>query len=425
MNVARLRGSKRRVYEILNSTQNGQKVLGLIEANPKLIVSYGSIKTFIANKDKLKSLLVIILTGSLYIIDYLSKITDHNLVQEEYIKVLNDAAKTQGAVGTTVNNFLSLDKIDINNIKKFVNDLDTASDIETAGNSFSNIVGVSVFKQIYTMMYNFVLECNGITKERILKAKGGYTASTNMHSEEYELIMPEDIKIGGKKDQVVKWISSRWNWTLPICCFDKIIHCYSNYFEIVDNVHKYLPTIKYLSGVLKCSAESFLNCYDVGFVNNTVILRTSKQIKNDGTGLYLSARPTNRTYNFHNLRVKGDNSEQKSWYKLFINGKLMDMDEAEKTYNTGIKTSSGMKPFTKPAIEKTKMEVENGQVTQNVQPNQNPQNVQPNQNPQTQIDREDFNNFKKGFVQSHSNDYGDYSDEYLMREYLKALKQED
>lgn len=365
MNVARLRGNKRRVYEILNSTENGQKILQLIEANPKLIVSYGSIKTFINNKTSLKNLLAILLTGSLYIINYLKNIKDHNLVVDEYNKVLGDAEATQGDIGTAINNFLNLKDIDTDAIKKLVNDLDTASDIDTTGNSFSNIVGVSVFKQIYTMMYNFVLECNGITKERILKAKGGYTASTNMHKEEYELIMPEDIKIGGKKDQVIKWISSRWNWTLPICCFDKIIHCYSGYFEIANNVHKYLPTIKYLSGVLKCSAESFLNCYDVGYVNNTTILRTTKQIKNDGTGLYLSARPTNRTYNFHNLRVKGDNSEQKSWYKLFINGKLVDMNVAERTYNTGIKPSSEMKPFTKPEIVKKKMEVENSQANQN------------------------------------------------------------
>lgn len=400
MNVARLRGNKRRVYEILNSTENGQKILQLIEANPKLIVSYGSIKTFINNKTSLKNLLAILLTGSLYIINYLKNIKDHNLVVDEYNKVLGDAEATQGDIGTAINNFLNLKDIDTDAIKKLVNDLDTASDIDTTGNSFSNIVGVSVFKQIYTMMYNFVLECNGITKERILKAKGGYTASTNMHKEEYELIMPEDIKIGGKKDQVIKWISSRWNWTLPICCFDKIIHCYSGYFEIANNVHKYLPTIKYLSGVLKCSAESFLNCYDVGYVNNTTILRTTKQIKNDGTGLYLSARPTNRTYNFHNLRVKGDNSEQKSWYKLFINGKLVDMNVAERTYNTGIKPSSEMKPFTKPEIVKKKMEVENNQANQN-------QNQE----------EEDY----KAYAENYRQVWGEgISDEVIRQNYLQA-----
>lgn len=407
MNVARLRGSKRRVYEILNSTDNGRNILNLIQADSKLIVSYGSIKTFIDNKVKLNNLLAILLTGSLYILQYLKNIKDHNLIKDEYNKVLDDAITTQDNVGTAVKNFFKLDRIDIAAIKKFVDDLDTASDIDTAGNSFSNIVGVSVFKQIYTMMYNFVLECNGITKERRLKAKGGYTASTNMHSEEYELIMPENIKIGGKKDQVIKWISSRWNWTLPISCFDKIIHCYSGYFEIVDNVHKYLPTIKYLSGVLKCSTESFLNCYDVGFVNGNVILRTTKQIKNDGTGLYLSARPTNRTYNFHNLRVKGDNSEQKSWYKLFINGTLVDMNVAEGTYNTNIKVSSNMKPFIKPEIAKKKMEVENSQANQNPQINQNPQNQE----------EEEF----KKYVENYRNTWGEgISEDTIRQNYLQS-----
>ena len=408
MNVARLRGNKRRVYEILNSTDNGRNLLALIQGDPTLIVSYGSIKTFIDRKANLKNLLAILLTGSLYIINYLKDIKDHNLVQEEYIKVLNDATTTQANIGTAITDFFNEKEITIDVIKKFINDLDTASDIDTAGNSFTNIVGVSVFKQIYTMMYNFVLECNGITKEKRLKTKGGYTASTNMHSEEYEVIMPEDIKIGGKKDQVIKWISSRWNWTLPICCFDKIIHCYSGYFEIANNVHKYLPTIKYLSGVLKCSAESFLNCYDVGFVSNSVILRTVKQIKNDGTGLYLSARPTNRTYNFHNLRVKGDNSEQKSWYKLFINGKLMDMITAEQNYNRGIKASSLMKPFNDPKVVKTSMEVEKNQVNQNGQVNQNPQN------PQNQEDEE-----YKIYAANYRSTWGDVPDAVIKQNYLQ------
>lgn len=360
MNATRLRGNKRRVYDILNSTKGGQEVLGVIVNNQDIIVNYGSTKTLIANKNKLNDLLAILLNGTLYILNYLSAINDHNLNVEEYTKVINDAKKIRADIVNTISNFFSLEEINKDAILKFIEALGKASNIDSSGLTFPNIVGASVFKQIYTMMYNFVLDYNGITKKRYIKPKGGYTASTNIHSEKYELIMPENIKTGGKKSQIMKWISSRWNWTLPICCFDKIIHCYSEYFNILDNVHKYLPTIKYLSVELKCGAESFLNCYEVGFVNNNnIILRTSKQIKNDGTGLYLSARPTNRTYNFHNLRVKGDNSEQKSWYKLLINGELIGMDVAESRYNTGIKVSSGMQSYTdynKPEA-KTSMEV--------------------------------------------------------------------
>lgn len=399
MNITRLRGNKRRLYEILNSTNEGQGVLNSIKNNSDLIVNYGSTKTFIDNKNKLTSLLAVLLYGSLYILQYLSNIKDHKLNANEYNKVLTDALTARGNISKTVSDFLSLEKIDEKAISDFIVKLDTASDINTADNTFSNIIGVSVFKQIYTMMYNLVLDCNGITKRAKLKVKGGYTASTNIHSEQYEVIMPENIKTGGKKSQLIKWISSRWNWTLPICCYDKIIHCYSGYFNILDNVHKYLPTIKYLSGELKCSAESFLNCYDVGYViNNSVILRTSKQIKNDGTGLYLSVRPTNRTYNFHNLRVKGDNSEQKSWYKLFINGALMDMTDAEKTYNTGIKTSSTMQTFEEFNKDKGEMIVE---VNKN------------------QINEEEYKKFKQGFISAHGEEY---SDEYIRNEYIKSLK---
>ena len=405
MNITRLRGNKRRLYEILNSTGKGQNVLNTIKTNSDLIVNYGSTKTFIDNKNKLTALLAVLLDGSLYILQYLSGIKDHKLNANEYNKVLTDALAARGNISKAISDFLNVEKIDEKAISKFIDNLDTASNIDTTNNEFSNIVGVSVFKQIYTMMYNFVLDCNGITKRGKLKVKGGYTASTNIHGEEYEIIMPENIKTGGKKNQLIKWISSRWNWTLPICCYDKIIHCYSGYFEIVNNVHKYLPTIKYLSGELKCSAESFLNCYDVGYIfNNNVILRTSKQIKNDGTGLYLSVRPTNRTYNFHNLRVKGDNSDQKSWYKLFIDGKLMEMIDAEKTYNKGITASSAMQTFEEYNKEEGKMNVED-----------NNNNNNDNQN---QINAEDFNKYKLGFLASHGNRY---SDEQILAEYLKAL----
>ena len=400
MNITRLRGNKRRLYEILNSTENGQKVLNAIKNNSDLIVNYGSTKTFIDNKNKLTALLAVLLDGSLYVLQYLSNIKEHNLIQNEYNKVLTDALTARANISKTVSDFLKLEKIDEKAIKAFIANLDTASNIDTTGNTFSNIVGVSVFKQIYTMMYNLVLDCNGITKRAKLKVKGGYIASSNIHSEEYELIMPENIKTGGKKDQLLKWISSRWNWTLPICCYDKIIHCYSGYFNILDNVHKYLPTIKYLSGELKCSAESFLNCYDVGFVVNKVILRTSKQIKNDGTGLYLSVRPTNRTYNFHNLRVKGDNSDQKSWYKLFIDGKLVDMTDAEKTYNTGIAVSSTMQTFE---------EYKKGNGGMVIEPNKN------------QINEDDYQKYKLGFMSTHGNEY---SEDYIRNEYLKSLKGE-
>ena len=403
MNITRLRGNKRRLYEILNSTGKGQNVLNTIKTNSDLIVNYGSTKTFIDNKNKLTALLAVLLDGSLYILQYLSGIKDHKLNANEYNKVLTDALVARGGISKAISDFLNVEKIDEKAISKFIDNLDTASNIDTTNNEFSNIVGVSVFKQIYTMMYNFVLDCNGITKRGKLKVKGGYTASTNIHGEEYEIIMPENIKTGGKKNQLIKWISSRWNWTLPICCYDKIIHCYSGYFEIVNNVHKYLPTIKYLSGELKCSAESFLNCYDVGYIfNNNVILRTSKQIKNDGTGLYLSVRPTNRTYNFHNLRVKGDNSDQKSWYKLFIDGKLMEMTDAEKTYNKGITASSAMQTFEEYNKEEGKMNVEDNN----------------NNNNQNQINAEDFNKYKLGFLASHGNRY---SDEQILAEYLKEL----
>ena len=420
MNITRLRENKRRLYEILNLNESGQKVLNSIKNSSDLIVNYGSIKAFKDNKNKLTALLGVLLDGSLYILQYLNNIKDHRLNEVEYTKVLTDALSARGAISKVVSDFLNEEKIDEKTIVNFIGKLDTASDIDTTGNKFSNIVGVSVFKQIYTMMYNFVLDCNGITKRAKIKVKGGYTASTNIHGEEYEVIMPENIKTGGKKNQLLKWISSRWNWTLPICCYDKIIHCYSGYFEISENVHKYLPTIKYLSGELKCSAESLLNCYDVGYVFNNVILRTSKQIKNDGTGLYLSVRPTNRTYNFHNLRVKGDNSEQKSWYKLFINGRLVDMTEAEKTYNKNIKVSSAMQSF---ADYKGDMQIEPVKDNQPVQtqPVQTqPVQTQPVQTQPVQsglLSLEQFNSKYKAAFDSYN--YSPEQRRTLYEDYLK------
>ena len=340
MILARLRGNKKRVYDILNSTNEGRLVLNNITNDSNLIVSFGSTGTLIDYSNDLYALLGVLLDGTSEIIKYLSEINDHKLIADDYTKVMGDATDICVKTRDKIDVFFG-DKITNDSITKFVNELNAVSLFDENKNSFSNLVGISVFKQIYTMMYNFVLVNNGITKGAKIKPKGGYVASTNIHGEKYEFIKPENTRTGGKSTQLLKWISTRWNWTLPICCIDKLIHCYSDYFNILPNVHKYLPVIKYLSVNLKCSAEAFLNCYDVGFIyKKKIILRTSKHIKNDGTGLYLSVRPTNRTYNFFNLRTKGENSDQKCWYKLLVNDNLIEMDKAEQDYNNDIKESS-------------------------------------------------------------------------------------
>lgn len=336
MDVTRLGGSKRKIYNILNSTDEGVNVLNTLIADRDIIVGYSTIAGLKANSDKLKKLLDVIFDGTKAISNYLIRDRAPAAVGDESMKnTFNKVNTITTNAKTAIDNFLDGKNYTADSIKNFVEALDKHYSLGAQG---QNLIIVGIFKQIYSMMYNFILgtlgrKRKGVAGSRIVgKSNIAYKSDDSFY-------IPQNMKAKeeglDRTTKLTEWMMSKWNWRLGICCIDKLIHVYSNVFIPVNYVDDSLPLIKYLSSVLGCSAEAFLGCYDVGYLKEeNKILRTSKYIKNDGTGYYLYVKPYNKGYNFHNLLTKTNNSEKMCWYKVFINGETKEMSEIAAAYNT-------------------------------------------------------------------------------------------
>ena len=336
MDVTRLGGSKRKIYNILNSTDDGVNVINILNANRDIIVGYSTIAGLKANNEKLKKLLDVIFDGVAAISKYLIRdrapaAVGDDTMKKTFVKVdkiTTDAKKD-------IDNFLDANNYTAESIKNFVEGLDKHYSL---GDKGQNLIIVGIFKQIYSMMYNFILgtlgrKRKGVAGPRIVgKSNIAYASDDSFY-------IPQNMKAKGegldRTTKLTEWMMSKWNWRLGICCIDKLIHVYNHVFIPVNFVDDSLPLLKYLSSVLGCSAEAFLGCYDVGYLKDeNKILRTSKYIKNDGTGYYLYVKPYNKGYNFNNLLTKTNNSEKMCWYKVFINGETKEMSDIVKAYNT-------------------------------------------------------------------------------------------
>lgn len=335
MDVTRLGGSKRKIYTILNSTDEGTNVLEILNADRDIIVGYSTIGGLRANNVKLKKLLDAIFDGTKAISKYLIKERAPAAVGDQTMKNTFDKVdKITTGAKKDIDEFLDANNYTEATIKAFVDKLDKHY---TLGDQGQNLITVGIFKQIYSMMYNFILGAlgrkrKGVAGPRIVgKSNKAYISDDSFY-------IPQNMKTKEGLDRTSKltdWMMSKWNWRLGICCIDKLIHVYDYAFVPVNYVDDSLPLLKYLSSVLGCSAEAFLGCYDVGYLKEeNRILRTSKYIKNDGTGYYLYVKPYNKGYNFHNLLTKTNNSEKMCWYKVFIRGEVKEMSDIAAAYNT-------------------------------------------------------------------------------------------
>lgn len=355
INTQRLPASKKRIYEILQSSIKGNDVLQTIANNNNIVRRFTTIKSFFENKKSLLSLLGVIADGVDVICEYI--LTNYKDNEDLNIN-MNNVQKLNADVYTIVSKFFKdfTNINDLDTIKNFIGELDNEVAIDTTGD-LENLDDLSIFKQIHTIMYNFILACVG--KGRNIAQKE-YKDSDNLYVPTQESYISKDIKAkvaaaDKKTDTIIDWICTRWNWTLPICCIDKIIHVI-DYGKAVIPINCFsgnLYRFKLLGSILKCSADSFLGCYEFGYVsNNGGIFRTSRSILNDGTGLYIDVRPSNKLYNFRNLKAKGDISDQKFYYRLYYNGSLISIDDVVGKYNTGdIKTSPSVLFSTKTALE--------------------------------------------------------------------------
>lgn len=336
MDVTRLGGSKRKIYNILNSTNEGVDVLNILNADRDIIVGYSTIAGLKANNTKLKKLIDVILDGTKAISEYLVRERAPAVIGDESMKkMFTDVNKITTGAKTDIDNFLTANNYTAESIKNFVEGLDKHY---TLGDKGEHLISVGIFKQIYSMMYNFILGALGRKRKGVVGSRIAGKSNTAYASDD-SFYIPQNMRAKeeglDRTTKLTDWMMSKWNWRLGICCIDKLIHVYNHVFIPINYVDDKLPLIKYLSSILGCSAEAFLGCYDVGYLKEqNKILRTSKYIKNDGTGYYLYVKPYNKGYNFHNLLTKTNNSEKMCWYKVFINNQVKEMSDIAAAYNT-------------------------------------------------------------------------------------------
>ena len=332
INTQRLPSSKKRIYDILNQYDTGVKVLDNIKKNSNMIRSFSSINSFYKNKNVLLELLRNIAAGVGAICAYVKgQVAAESTLANEMTQVSDLNDKVFKKINDFITNFT--DPKNTNLIKNFVNDL---NGIENFTNYYANLSVLSIFKQIHTIVYNFILNILGKgVRGREYKNYSDTTDKYIYHKKPYTTKdIKEKVVKNDKTDTILEWISSRWNWTLPICCIDKIIHCVTEDqgIEMLACYGKDLYRFKYLGNVLKCSPESFMSCYEFGMISDNKIFRTTKKISNNGNGLFIDIIPYNKVYNFKNLKAKATNSDQKFYYVLLINGQPVTMDQAIASY---------------------------------------------------------------------------------------------
>ena len=335
INTQRLPASKKRIYDILNQYDTGVKVLNNIKTNSNMIRSFSSINSFYKNKNILLELLRNIAAGVGAICAYVkSQVAAESTLANEMTQVSDLNDKVFKKINDFITNFT--DPKNTNSIKNFVNEL---NDIEDFTNYYANLSVLSIFKQIHTIVYNFILNILGKgVRGREYKNYSDTTDKYIYHKKPYTTKdIKEKVVKNDKTDTVLEWITSRWNWTLPICCIDKIIHCVreDQGIEMLACYAKDLYRFKYLGNVLKCSAESFISCYEFGMISDNKIFRTTKKISNNGNGLFIDIIPYNKVYNFKNLKAKATNSGEKFYYVLLIEGQPVTMDQAIASYGVG------------------------------------------------------------------------------------------
>lgn len=332
INTQRLPASKKRIYDILNQYDAGVKVLDNIKKNSNMIRSFSSINSFYKNKNVLLELLRNIAAGVGVICAY---VKGQVAAESTLAKEMDQVSDLNDNVFEKINNFITTfaDPKDTNSIKNFVNEL---NGIENFTNYYANLSVLSIFKQIHTIVYNFILNILGKgVRGREYKNYSDTTDKYIYHKKPYTTKdIKEKVVKNDKTETIIEWISSRWNWSLPICCIDKIIHCVTEDqgIEMLACYAKDLYRFKYLGNVLKCSPESFMSCYEFGMISDNKIFRTTKKISNNGNGLFIDIIPYNKVYNFKNLKAKATNSGEKFYYVLLIEGQPVTMDRAIASY---------------------------------------------------------------------------------------------
>lgn len=334
-----LTGSKRRLYQIFAGYTDGKNLLAEYEKEG-FVCSHSSPGSAFKNKDNYVNFLSKMIEGVSYICKYLKNEKcpglDHEKLNGLLDKVINLATTVKGEIDDLENK----ENFEEGTMKTFITNLNNHFNIvrDKIQLLSDHFMVCQIFKQIYTLIYGFIMNYNPYSRTTKGRFKTFESRTKSMkNTGQLGKIPTGDIfeRNFTKTDQVYDWISGKMNWTLVICCIDKVVFCYdaNKQFFITDDIINKLPYIRFIATKLKCSPESFISGleYAVKDTDEDIFYRTSKKIRNEG-GLTIDLRITNKIYNFKNLVIASKNSATYFYCVVLYNDIIQDAAKMAENY---------------------------------------------------------------------------------------------
>ena len=334
-----LTGSKKRLYQIFAAFTEGKNLLDDYEKEG-FVCSYSSPGGAFKSKDAYVNFLSKMIEGVSYICTYLKNEKTPGLDHAKLNGILDKVSTLATNVKGTIDDLKTKENFDEGVMKDFIVKLNNhftiiQNKIQVLSDHF---MICQIFKQIYTLIYGFIMNYNPYSRTTKGRLKT-FESKTNSIKKGAHLdkIPTGDIfeKNFTKSDQVYEWISGKMNWTLVICCIDKVVFCYDadKQFFIPEEIINKLPYIRFMATKLKCSPESFISGleYAIKDTDDNIFYRTSKKIRNDN-GLTIDLRITNKIYNFKNLVIASKNSATYFFYVVLLNDIVQDPAQMADTY---------------------------------------------------------------------------------------------
>ena len=352
-----LKGYRKRIIELINSSPQVTAALKSSMRNDNLIVGYSSRSSAITNIESLRKMWGTLLDLTKYICKQLATekelatINGNNTTKTmcDDISTLADNIKSylddndipkESENDYTEDGFVNMNNI-AESIGKYISDLDDLfpyyNDDNTDVVNWKFVITYGIFKQIYTQVYCTLCDYNKYARLSGASAKGSKVINSKVNSEHqltgYALTSAKDVNVSlneSKIKNVVSWINSRWDWRIPICCIDKMIIALDGYnnktsyaTKIPAEIYNYLPTIIYFSRKCKSSPTAYISNIDfVKLFSTTTIaayVRCSKLIKQDKTGYYIDVVTSSRKINFSNLS-KYNSMTSDVWNHVIVHG---------------------------------------------------------------------------------------------------------
>lgn len=327
-----LTGSKKRIYQILSSSEKGKNLINDYAAQ-NFVQSYSSLKSAYDNKANYINFLTKIIDGVKCVLEYL-KIADSTGLNKQYvIAFLEDVIKISDNVSSKIKALNDLQSFSNDDMKTAIDNLDKEFKVMNGTTLLTGkFIFQQIFKQVYSLIYGFIMNYNPYSRSSKIGRNKTFISEYDDEATSYDLddIVPGEIhkKSFEKTEAIYQWLSGKMNWTLPICCIDKLLLCYSanTNIDILNAINVSLPYLRFFGTKLKCSPESFISGLEYGIIANdgNKVFRTTKKIKNVNGKLKLKLTVINKIYNFNNILTVKENNLNFFYYEICVNNNYIN-----------------------------------------------------------------------------------------------------